>query len=430
MPFDNSTNLEPYTPHNNPAYWEGIEDAASEAAFNRKDKHGELISTETIPENTSLIDFRAFAQEYPEKLFPLLAKLRVEWQEMFLSYYLLGKSQSFIARTHGEIQTRVWQQLRLIEQAIGALIVLGTNPDASILRPILYLANLEYTQYGSLTDLILLYAQKQSYAFVADTVKAPRSAIRKIFRPAIKKLLASKDIRALAVGCYLRSLTHQASLTRSGLSSSCRARLQRVHLRRFKAPPSDKLPLLSFGDTSALRNTSWNMFETSSEHRINTILPTLQRYGQKMFSKTAAQIFAPTDANGELEFGYILARSINPTALNSLTHIRGITEMAATYNDAGEFVSAVTVPHADVLKMMASVSAQKTARVRIGDFVEILTGEAAKYCGTVMKTGNPNVIVEVKFPSGRKFSVTADPTAVRVIPKAPLYARTFYGIKS
>jgi transcription antitermination factor NusG len=413
------------------SYMDHVANAASFEAFNRHEADP-LLSAETLDENSSLIDFKAFAQEYPEKLFPLLEKLRPEFQEFFIEYYLLEKSQSFIGKTHGQIQTRVWQNLRIIEQTIGSLILLGTNPGAPILRPVLTKAGLETTQYGSLTFMILKYAENQSYANVAMRVGAPVPAIRKIFRPAITALLADKNVQAVAVGAYLRGLTHQASLTGAGLSKRCVARTKRVKTLRFTAPPSDDSPLISFGAVSSLRDTPWCMLEISSEHRMTQIYPLLRAQGKRVFGKKAAQIFAPVNAEGELAFGYIFARSVSSALVRALTRIRGISEMATICDAEGTFIRAVTISDNEVQAVINKHNPSKKARARVGDFVEILTGPAARYCGTVIEKDSTSkneeqLTVEVNFPTGRRFLVVADATCVKLLPNIPKAQRRFWG---
>ncbi len=410
------------------SYMDHVAAAASFEAFQRNED-APLLSAETLPESSSMIDFKAFAQDYPEKLRPLLERLRPEFQELFCEYWLLGKSQSFIGKVHGFIQTRVWQNLRIIEQSIGSLILLGTNPTAKIIRPILRKARVESTEYGSLTDMILIYAKTQNYAQVASAVRAPVPAIRKIFRPVITTLLADKDVKAVAVGAYLRSLTHQASLTGAGLSKRCKARNRRVKTIRFDAPAVETSPLLSFGHTDTLGDTPWCTLEISSEHRMAQIMPTLRAQGKKVFGKKAGQIFAPMDADGELTFGYIFARSATPALTRKLTRIRGIGEMSTVCDDEGTFKYAVQVPHADVQKLIAGHDTPEKVSVTAQDFVEILTGEAARYCGTVIRlnTITDEVTVEVTFPTGRNFIVTADQTSVKKLPKILVSKRTFYG---
>ena len=402
--------------------------AASFEAFNRHEINP-LLSAETLPESGSMIDFKTFADEYPERLFPLIARLRPEFQEFFIEFHILRKSQAFIGKCHGQIQTRVWQVLRLVEQAIGSMIILGTTPDAEILRVILRRACVESTEYGSLTDMIILYAKTQNYAQVALSVRAPVPAIRKIFRPAIATLLADKDVKAVAVGAYLRSLTHQASLTGAGLSKRCKARNHRVKTRRFTAPPSETSPLLSFNHVEVLADTRWCMFEISSDHRMIQIMPTLREQGKKLFGKKAAQIFAPLNAEGELMFGYLFARSVTPALTRKLSRIRGLGEMSAVCDDDGNFIHAVEVPNSEVQAMIAKHIPTNNVRVHIGDYVEILSGDASKYCGTITGIDDDyDLIVKVDFPTGRTFFVTAYDSSVKKLPKTPAAKRTFWGV--
>ena len=415
----------------NYSYMDHASDAASFAAFNRHEETNQLISAESTPENISLIDFEAFAKEYPEKLFPLLARLRPEFQELFLEYYVLHKSQSFLAKTHGFIQTRTWQNLRIIEQAVGSLIVLGPDPDFLRVHEILRAEGLDVCEYGPLAGLITNYAKNQSYAAVAKAFGAPTPAIRKIFRPAIDTLLASKNIKSAALGAYLRSLTHQASLTGGGLSKSCIARIKRVKKLKFAAPAAEDFrPLISLGQVSALHDTPWNMFEISSDHRMAQIFPVLRAQCRRIFGKKPAQIFAPLDGDGELQFGYILARSASKSLTRSLTRVRGISEMSATYDGEGNMQHTITVPDGDVQKLIGIIAAQEIPDINIGDFVQIATGEAAKYHGTVIGVKKSGMItVGVMFPTGRQFIVTADSSAVNLPPRIPLAKRAFWGEK-
>ena len=410
------------------SYMDHVADAASFEAYKRKEEDPR-VSAETLAASNSMIDFKTFAHDYPDKLMPLLEHLRPEFQELFAEYWLLGKSQSFIGDVHGFIQTRVWQNLRIIEQAIGSLILLGTNPNEDILAPILEKVGLEKLARGRLSSMIVGYAQTHSYARVAAYFGIPVPAVRKIFRPTITSLLASKDVKAVAVGAYLRSLTHQASLTGAGLSKRCKARNRRVMVRRFDAPPSEISPLISFGHVESLGEMSWELLEISSDHRMEQIGPLLRPQGKRAFGKKAAQIFAPLNTEGELEFGYIFARCGQQSLVRKLLHTRGIAEISVLTDDEGNFKKAVTVPHADVLAMIKKHKPAEPEYIRLGDFVEVLTGAAAHYCGTVTNFRGGDVrTVEVNFPTGRKFFVAADVSSLRKLPKVPASQRTFWGV--
>jgi len=417
------------------SYMDHVANAASFEDFNRRknedDKEDALLSAEALPENSGFLSFAAFAKDFPEKFHKLLEPLRPEFQELCVEYYVLHKSQAFIGKAHGFIQTRTWQALRIIEQTMGAFILLGLNPDASVIRPLLVKSGKETTPYGSLTDMILLYASTQSYAAIAKKVKAPVPAIRRIFRPTISALLADKDIRVVAVGAYLRNLTHQASLTKAGLSKSCVSRLRRVKSLRFAAPPAETSPLLSFGPVETLKDTPWCMLEISSAHRMDQLTPILQTQGKRLFGKKAAQIFAPVNAEGELQFGYFFARCTSPSLVRALTRVRGISELSAMCNDEGGFVRAVTVPNEDIQKMMKTGNVPNVPIVHCGDFVEILTGPAAGYCGTVTKMNvlTEHLTVVVQFPTERQFTISADSSCVKLLPKVPFQQRAFWGVQ-
>lgn len=410
------------------SYMDFVSDAASQAVFERQD--AENLSTETLPENAGLLDFKAFASDYPDKLFSLLDQLRPEFQEIFVEFYILQKSQSFIARLHGFIQTRAWQQLRIIEQTIGALIILGTHPTESTIRPILEKANVETTPYGSLAKMIVLYAATQDYVVVAKKIHIPVPAVRKLFRPIIATLLADKDVRAVAVGAYLRNLTHNASLHGAGLSNSCLARLKRIGCFKFTASATDQSPLWSFGPIALLQDNPWYMFELASPNGLEELRPTITAQLQRACnSKTAIQVFAPTDPNGSLQFGYILVRSTHPGIVRSLTKIRGISEMAARYTPEGEFQSAVTVPHSDLKDTLKNYKPAVQERLRKGDFVQVLTGPASGYYGTISQITTRKVVVTVNFPTSRKLQIFAQPTALRH-EDVPVKQRAFWGIKN
>lgn len=306
-------------------YMEHVTDEASRQNFQQTPEPSEdetLVSIETIPEVNAAADFSSFAQDYPEKLFPLLNRLRPEFQELFIEYYILGKSQNFLGKTHGYIQTRIWQGLRVIEKAIGALMILGTEPTFIEMRDALLMAGFDQTEYGSLAGLIARYAASHSYTEVAKAVNAPAPAIRKIFRPAIQKLMESSDVKVMAIGAYLRNLTHQSSLKKAGISKQAAARLARMKTQQFSAPPVQNSALMRFGSVEGLKGKSWYMLELSSDERsvyswgvrphnygnqtFNSVLSPYQMIEaeiKKIFGKNAVEVFAPLNDQGELLYG-------------------------------------------------------------------------------------------------------------------------------
>ena len=353
---------------------------------------------------------------------------------MAVEYWILDKSQGFLARVHGTQQSAtssgIWQTLRHIEQTLGALIILGLDPTEEVLKPILRDAGMEQTKYGSLSRMIVLYAQEKNYARVAKCLSAPVPEIRRIFRPAIDVLVASKDLQAVAVGCYLRNLIHQASLGGSGLSKRCLARMRRIKRMHFTAPPLDASPLLCHGHIEKLGDTPWVMLEISSDHRMDKIRPALQSQMKKMFgANNAAQVFAPLDSNGELELGYVFARSTNLKLTRSFTRIRGFSELSARYDDNGEFLEAVTLPNETVQALITKSDLASPRNPKLGSFVQVMSGEMKGYCGRAIEKRATGVLVEVSFPSGRVFLIHCAPGSTKVL-DVPASKQAFWGARS
>lgn len=405
------------------SYWSAVTDAASISSWDG-DSQDSLISLETDAENyRPQTNFWSFANQYTERLLPLISWMRPEFQEIFIEYYILQKPQAFIAKTHGEIQTRVWQQLRVVEMAIGACLVFGPRPSAETLHDILEAEGIELTESGRLSDMIAQYAKHQSYTKVADACGVPVPAIRKIFRPAIKQLLSSKKVKSIAAGAYLRSLTHQASLTESGIAKSSVRRLHRVRSMSFKAPISETSALMDYGPVDELGDKPWVMFELSPEARVGRILERIQKVFKKIFGKDPVQIFAPTGTDGDLLFGYLLARSTSMKSLKRMISVWGISEAAVHYTDADGEGDFIEVPNEDIQKQIESLHVGSLFQPKVGDFVRVLTGEAKSYCGEVTSKDK----VTVMFPTGRVFHVRIVPGSTEKV-KAPKNRQAFWGV--
>ena len=120
---------------------------------------------------------------------------------------------------------------------------------------------------------------------------------------------------------------------------------------------------------------------------------------------------------------------MNSKSVRSLTRIRGISDISAVYNDDGAFLRPITIPNSDVQEMIRAHQAPEIEEIHSGHFVEILTGPAAKYCGTVLQAKKNKVIVQVDFPTGRKFIVTADTSCVKWLPEVSRNLRAFWGVR-
>lgn len=399
-------------------------DAASLQAYNNGDEDS-LASVETLPDKTGQTDFASFAHEFPEKFFALAEALRPDQFELLVEYYVIGKSQSFLAKCRKQIQARAFESLKLIEQAMGAMILLGTRPDVETLQPILEKEGLAQTEYGPLAAMIVAYADCRNYSTIADAVNAPVPAIRKIFRPAAQQLLNSDNLRAVAVGAYLGVLMEHASLRGSGYGKRYLKRMKRIQSRRFVAPPLDCSPLFSYGKVESLKDAPWCMFEISAENTTTKVFSAIRSQASRLFHKKPVQVFAPTDKEGNLMFGFVFARGTSVSAVRALTRIRGISEMSATHAEDGTFLSAVTVPNCDIQKLVDKYVDPRIKQPRTGDFVRVLSGEVAGYCGTMT---NANTVI-VNFPTGRRFVVNVDASSVKVL-DVPKTKQAFWGRKA
>jgi transcription antitermination factor NusG len=170
------------------------------------------------------------------------------------------------------------------------------------------------------------------------------------------------------------------------------------------------------------------MFEISSEFQMKDILPALQTYSKRVFGRKSAQIFAPLDTQGNLIFGYFFARSMTQKTTRSITNVRGVSSVAAYHNAEGRITHAVTVSNEEVQNLMRQYQVRPVPKIQRDDFVKILTGAAANYCGTVVQANKEKITIEVLFPTGRKFIVRGTPASVELLPSAASRQRTFWGL--
>ena len=173
----------------------------------------------------------------------------------------------------------------------------------------------------------------------------------------------------------------------------------------------------------------WKMFEISPEYKVNRVFATIRKAKNRVFYEKAGQAFAPVDADGELKLGYFFARGNNKFLTAAMTRLRGVCEVSSLYDDQGKFKSEVTVPHAEIQAMIDNHSTHYSTQTKVKDFAEVLTGDAARYCGNVVgvsKTGD--VEIEVEFPSGRRFVIHALHSSVKSFGNVPRDRRGFWGL--
>ena len=95
-----------------------------------------LVSLET-QDDFAQDDILIYLSEHFPDWLSVLRLLSKEQQEMLLSYYLLSKTQSTLAKLLGATQTVVSFRIRMSVRLIGALLMWGGAPSVKIMKPLL-----------------------------------------------------------------------------------------------------------------------------------------------------------------------------------------------------------------------------------------------------------------------------------------------------
>jgi hypothetical protein len=206
----------------NSAYMESITAARALALSEDEWLAGDgMLSVET-QEGMNDDDFTVFTREHFPKMLRAIRALPKEQQEMLLSYYLLNKTQSTLARFFGITQTICSFRLRMSVKLVGCYMMMNGRPDAQKMRPILIRHGLEHKLKTPLSELIEEYARCRSFAAVAYRHKIHRPDIRRAMSEASKALLdisvhdehevpSITDPEGIALGAYIHSLIDRAN---------------------------------------------------------------------------------------------------------------------------------------------------------------------------------------------------------------------------
>lgn len=90
-----------------------------------------LTSAETDPEADRSLAIANLALDAPERFLELVGELPAPIQDIFLQYYLLGRTQTQIGYLLGRSQTAVWQQRDIGLEAMCAFIFFEGPPTVS-----------------------------------------------------------------------------------------------------------------------------------------------------------------------------------------------------------------------------------------------------------------------------------------------------------
>lgn len=175
-----------------------------------------LVSLETSDE-FGKDDLLTCIQDNLSQFLRGLRTLSASDQELLLSYYMLGKTQTTLAWLNRSTQTVCSSLIRLAMKRLAASLQEACAPE--MLKKILSEAKLENLIEGlPLSDAVLLYEKTWSFQYVADKYEIHRPAIRRAMRLAATQLLESKDEKEQMIGAYVHGLINRASASGQGFS--------------------------------------------------------------------------------------------------------------------------------------------------------------------------------------------------------------------
>ena len=190
------------------------------------------ISLETQPDLQE-DDIFTYIQENFAGFLRMLRYLNQEDQDILLSYYLLGKTQTTLAAIFKSTQTVCSFRIRMAVRVIGAFLIFG-EPTVDVLEEVFSKAGVEGSLEGGLSRATAEYAKCRSFQQVADTLGLHRPAVRRAMSQASRSLLESKDSKEAAVAAWVHSLIDKSNPVGPGYS---KRRLQKEgHLYRQDSP--------------------------------------------------------------------------------------------------------------------------------------------------------------------------------------------------
>jgi hypothetical protein len=188
---------------------------------------GTTISCETTDE-FGVDDIYVYCQEHFADWLRVIRVLSREQQELLLSYYLLGKTQSVLATLLHSTQTVCSFRIRMAVKLAGTYLMMGGEPSVDQLRVVLTKAGFEHSlKKVSLSEIIAEYARCRSFEKIARAHDLHRPDIRRAMSQASKHLLGKDekgetdpqlpaDPEGIAVGAYIFSVIDKADPSNVG----------------------------------------------------------------------------------------------------------------------------------------------------------------------------------------------------------------------
>ena len=178
-------------------------------------------------------DVFTYIQENFVNFLKMLRYLSQEDQDMLLSYYLLGKTQTTLAAIFKSTQTVCSFRIRMAVRVIGAFLLFG-EPTVEVLSKLLKKAKLEDSLASGLSKAVIEYARCRSFQQVSDNLGLHRPDVRRAMSRAAKALMDSKNSREAAMAAWIHSLVDKSNPVGPGYSK--RKMQKEGHLYRSDSP--------------------------------------------------------------------------------------------------------------------------------------------------------------------------------------------------
>lgn len=187
-------------------YWNIQTDRASAESFDENDPFKtNLLSVETRPDLT-IGDVLEFSQVDPERFAHALTVLRPRDREIMLHYYIVRKTQTWIAELFGIRQTDVWIILRKCRRVLAASLALGGTPTAAQIAVILGQSAERISPYNggrgsrvSLTNYLCRFLEG-GIRRVSSPFHVKKSTAERLISREIEKLMQRRELEARSLG--------------------------------------------------------------------------------------------------------------------------------------------------------------------------------------------------------------------------------------
>lgn len=200
------------------AYWDQI---TSERAFAQfKDEKTALAGNELISAEAQFgmqeEDILAYITEHFADFLRYVRALSLQDQELLLSYYCLGKTQTDLAHFMHTSQTMCSSGIRLAVRALLATMVFGAVPTADALEPVLARAGMLKVDFEGVTadmsEVLEEYQRCRSFFDIAVKYGMRRPAIRRtIKRVSLLLREETREPKEQALGWWMFRLMERAN---------------------------------------------------------------------------------------------------------------------------------------------------------------------------------------------------------------------------